>query len=106
MLLPIFPHKKLWGFFCHLVYPHYLSISKSNNMTTIHIDYPIQMSFRTKKVFSNDDERTDYLHVVLKRKARFVNIQTHHHWSDFVVELVEHVGTFDGKEHQYWVVGS
>ena len=37
-------------------------------MKTIVIDYPTKLSFRTKKEFANDNERTEYLQKLLRRK--------------------------------------
>lgn len=79
---------------------------KNKEMTTIYIDYPKQMVFRTKRQFNNDQERTEYLHDVLKRKVKEWRIYSFHHWSDFVVELVENRTTDTGHEFQYWVIGS
>jgi hypothetical protein len=79
---------------------------RNKKMTTIYIDYPTQMVFRTKKTFENDRERTEYLHDVLKRKVKEWRIYSFHHWSDFVVELVEDRTTDTGHKFQYWVIGS
>ena len=68
-------------------------------MTTIFIDYPTEFVFRTKKTFTNDDERTDYLHTVLRRnKVKSPS----HNYTDYVVEDV----FMHGANVQEWIIGS
>jgi hypothetical protein len=70
-------------------------------MKTIYIDYPTDFSFKTKKTFTNNEERTKYLHQVLRRKK----VESPcHDYSDYVVEDVEG-GRFYGND-EYWCVGS
>lgn len=67
-------------------------------MKTIFIDYPQEMTFRTKKNFQNLDDRTEYLRKVLKRKE----YNSFHHPDDFVVELVENKNEY----FEVWIIGS
>jgi len=68
-------------------------------MKTIIIDYPTNFTFRTKKTFSNDEERTLYLHKVLKRDR----VESPCHlYTDYSVEFVETLS--NGTE--FWGIGS
>jgi len=71
-------------------------------MKTIYIDYPTDYFFKTKKTFTNNEERTKYLHQVLRRNK--VEIPYYHDYSDFVVEGVEPIGKVN--EREYWLIGS
>ena len=55
-------------------------------MKTIVIDYPTKLSFRTKKEFANDNERTEYLQKLLRRKHVY---SPNHDYNDYVVELTK-----------------
>jgi hypothetical protein len=68
-------------------------------MTTVFIDYPTQFSFRTKKQFANDMERTTYLHSVLKRN----NVPSPcHGYNEYVVEFIETIS----EGYEFWFIGS
>lgn len=67
-------------------------------MTTIIIDYPQDMVFRTKKTFTNDEERTRYI----RQRLSKVKYNSFHHHTDFVVELVEPLK----NNHEFWGIGS
>jgi hypothetical protein len=69
-------------------------------MTTIYIDYPTEFVFRTRKTFTNDDERTDYLHTVLRRNK--VSSPSHN-YTDYVVEGVI---VNESNETEQWIIGS
>ncbi len=72
------------------------------NMKTIFIDYPIDFSFKTKKTFTTNEERTNHLHKVLKRHK----VESPcHEYTDYVVEDWEG-GRFYNGDDEYWVVGS
>jgi hypothetical protein len=69
-------------------------------MKTIHIDYPINYSFKTKKTFNSNEERTKYLHQVLRRNK----IESPcHDYTDYLVENVDKLGCYDTE---YWCIGS
>jgi hypothetical protein len=68
-------------------------------MREIFIDYPTNFSFKTRKTFTNNDERTNYLHQVLRRNK--VDSPCHG-YDEYVVEEIEPIG--DTRE--YWVIGS
>ena len=68
-------------------------------MKTIFIDYPTMFSFRTRKTFTNNDERTKYLHYVLRKNK--VDSPSHD-YTDYVVEDITWV--FDKSE--FWIIGS
>jgi hypothetical protein len=70
-------------------------------MKTIFIDYPIDFSFKTKKTFTTNEERTQHLQQVLRRKK--VESPSHD-YSDYVVEGIE-VSRFYGND-EFWIVGS
>jgi hypothetical protein len=68
-------------------------------MKTIYIDYPTDLSFKTKKTFTNNEERTKYLHQVLrKRKVESPS----HDYTDYVVEDITEYSCLQ----ELWVVGS
>lgn len=68
-------------------------------MKTIIVDYPQQFSFKTKKTFTTNEERTKHLQQVLRRK----NIESpSHDYNDYVVE--ETIRVFDKTD--FWIVGS
>jgi hypothetical protein len=70
-------------------------------MKTIYIDYPTDYSFKTKKTFVSNEERTKYLHQVLRRNK----VESPcHDYSDYVVEGVEPIGK--ANEREYWLIGS
>jgi hypothetical protein len=56
-------------------------------------------SFRTRKTFTNNDERTKYLHYVLRKNK--VDSPCHG-YNEYVVEGITWV--FDKSE--YWIIGS
>ena len=69
-------------------------------MKTIFIDYPTNLSFKTKKTFASNEERTKHLHQVLRRKK----VESPcHDYTDYVVEMVEpnKYGSFE-----FWIIGS
>jgi hypothetical protein len=68
-------------------------------MKTIFIDYPTNFSFRTRKTFTNNDERTKYLHYVLRKNK--VDSPCHG-YNEYAVEGITWV--FDKSE--YWIIGS
>jgi hypothetical protein len=71
-----------------------------NKRTFIEVDYPVRDVLITYKTFENDEERTKWFQNTIKRKPHFDN--GCHHWSDYVVEKVESLGS----DYQYWVIGS
>jgi len=71
-------------------------------MKTIYIDYPVEMSFNTKKEFQNNDERTTYLHQVLRRKK--VDSPCHA-YTDYVVEHAD-IAPIKQDNWEVWAVGS
>ena len=70
-------------------------------MKTIFIDYPTMFSFRTRKTFTNNDERTKYLHYVLRKNK--VDSPCHG-YNEYSVEFVEPIGKANKRE--YWLIGS
>ena len=69
-------------------------------MKTIFIDYPIKFSFKTKKTFVSNEERTNHLHKVLKRHK----IESPcHEYTDYVIE---DICRFYNNDNEYWLVGS
>lgn len=64
------------------------------------IDYPVEVELKTTKVFTNLDDRTDWIQETIRRKK--LNKSCNHHHTDFVVEFVRNIE--DGKE--YWCIGS
>jgi hypothetical protein len=68
-------------------------------MKTIFIDYPTDFSFKTKKTFTTNEERTQHLQQVLCRKK--VESPSHD-YSDYVVEDI----TWVFAESEFWVIGS
>jgi hypothetical protein len=73
-------------------------MKKNNTYTEIYISYPVNMCFKTRFEFENDEERTKYLHKVLKKNKVYSPL---HDYTDYVVEAVE-VSTY----WEEWVVGS
>jgi hypothetical protein len=68
-------------------------------MTTIFIDYPTEFSWKTKKTFSNNAERTEYVRQVLKRKK----VESPcHDYDDYVVEFTKSIK----PKYEYWILGS
>ena len=68
-------------------------------MKTIFIDYPTNFSFRTRKTFTNNDERTKYLHHVLRKNK----VESPcHGYNEYSVEDITWVFT----ESEFWIVGS
>jgi hypothetical protein len=69
-------------------------------MKTIFIDYPTNFSFKTKKTFTTNEERTQHLQQVLRRKK----VESPcHDYTDYVVETADKLGCYDSE---YWCVGS
>lgn len=71
---------------------------KHQQMTTVTIDYPTNFTFRTRKIFLDDKERTKYLHRVLRVKKVPSPL---HEYTDYVVEDVQSWGNYE-----FWVIGS
>ena len=65
---------------------------------TIIIDYPTEVELRTKKVFVNFSERTNWLQETIRRKN--LNEFCNHLHTDFVVEFVKDIDV------EYWGIGS
>ena len=76
-------------------------VEEVNKTKTIFIDYPTMFHFNTDKDFSNNQERTEYLHEVLKNNK--VNSPCHA-YTDYVVEAIEPIGK--KGEREYWAIGS
>jgi hypothetical protein len=74
-------------------------MKKNKTYTEIFIDYPVVMCFKTQFVFENNEERTKYLHKVLKKNKVDSPL---HEYTDYVVEAVERVNWSD----ENWYVGS
>ena len=68
-------------------------------MKTIFIDYPTDFSFKTKKTFTTNEERTQHLQQVLRRKK--VESPSHD-YNDYVVEVIEPIG----NTREFWLIGS
>jgi hypothetical protein len=67
---------------------------------TVVIDYPgIELRFNTRKLFKSNEERTSYLHKMLKKHK--VNVPNHD-INDLVVEFSQYKGFLS----DLWVVGS
>ena len=68
-------------------------------MKTIFIDYPTNFSFKTKKTFTTNEERTQHLQQVLRRRK----VESPcHDYSDYVVEDI----TWVFNQSEFWCVGS
>lgn len=64
------------------------------------VDYPgIELRFNTKKIFNNNEERTSYLHKMLKKHK--VNVPNHD-----VKDLIVEVSIGKNWKSDLWVVGS
>ena len=73
-------------------------MKKNNTYTEIYISYPVNMCFKTRFEFENDEERTKYLHKVLKKNK--VDSPCHD-YTDYVVEKVE-----VSRYWEEWTIGS
>jgi hypothetical protein len=63
------------------------------------IDYPIEMTFITRKDFKDNTDRTNHLRNVLRKKQ----IESpNHDYNDYVVEFHQEL---EGSS-EYWIVGS
>jgi len=68
-------------------------------MKTIFIDYPTNFSFKTKKTFTTNEERTQHLQQVLRRNK----VESPcHGYNEYVVEDI----TWVFAQSEYWIVGS
>jgi len=70
-------------------------------MKTIFIDYPTNFSFKTKKTFTTNEERTQHLQQVLRKNK--VDSPCHD-YTDYVVEDVDTNMYYGNCE--YWIIGS
>ena len=75
-------------------------MKKNKTYTEIFIDYPVVMCFKTQFEFENDEERTKYLHKVLKKNKVDSPL---HDYTDYVVELSEKI---NWNIDEVWTVGS
>jgi len=75
-------------------------MKKNKTYTEIFIDYPVVMSFKTQFEFENDEERTKYLHKVLKKNK--VDSPCHD-YTDYVVEVSKKI---NWNTDEVWVIGS
>jgi hypothetical protein len=73
-------------------------MKKNNTYTEIYIDYPVNMCFKTRFEFDNDEERTKYLHKVLKKNKVDSPL---HDYTDYVVERTE-----INRYWEEWTIGS
>lgn len=76
-------------------------MKKNKTYTEIFIDYPVVMCFKTQFEFENDEERTKYLHKVLKKH----NHNLPHDYTNYVVELSEKLTHSRGTDER-WTIGS
>jgi hypothetical protein len=68
-------------------------------MREIFIDYPTNFSFKTRKTFTSNEERTKYLHQVLRKNK----VESPcHGYNEYVVEDI----TWVFAESEFWIIGS
>jgi hypothetical protein len=75
-------------------------MKKYNFYTTICIDYPTELCFKTKFEFNNNEERTNFL--IKKLRNKKVDSPCHN-YEDYVVEYTEKIR---GEGYEYWAVAS
>ncbi len=74
-------------------------MKKNKTYTEIFIDYPVVMCFKTQFEFENYEERTTYLHKVLKKH----NYNLPHDYYNYVVEISKKTGWYNDER---WTIGS
>jgi hypothetical protein len=74
-------------------------MKKNKTYREIFISYPVVMCFKTQFEFENDEERTTYLHKVLKKNQ----FDLLHDYTDYVVEISKKTGWYNDER---WTIGS
>jgi hypothetical protein len=75
-------------------------MKKNKTYTEIFIDYPVVMCFKTQFEFENDEERTKYLHKILKKNKVDSPL---HDYTDYIVEATKKI---NWNADEVWIIGS